>query len=306
MAPFAMKVIRGAFGIGERISPRMSGEAAFWLFSRTPNPKRLSERERQAVARAAPLMATARHHRLRSEGGCFMLHEFRPEGRRWTGTVLVLHGWQSRTEYMARLIEGLRDAGLRVMAMDFPGHGQSTGRKLNMAIAVRAVAHSAQWFGPFDAIVAHSFGGAVAVNSLAGTIGGVAPVKASKLVLIAAPESIENVLGGFGKLVNLGRRSSAAMQGRIKKISGRTLEQFGGKLLLAPLGTPTLIIHAPDDREVSERDARTYAEAGSHVVLHWADGLGHRRILGDSQVVARAVEFVTAADETGRGTATAA
>ena len=35
-----------------------------------------------------------------------------------------------------------------------------------------------------------------------------------------------------------------------------------------------------------------YADAGGHVRLHWADGLGHRRILADKGVVERAVAFV--------------
>ncbi|MBN9274270.1 MAG: alpha/beta hydrolase, partial [Mesorhizobium sp.] len=50
--------------------------------------------------------------------------------------------------------------------------------------------------------------------------------------------------------------------------------------------------HAPDDGEVSADHARSYAGAGDHVELFWADGLGHRRILADKGVVKRAVGFV--------------
>ncbi|TIX33931.1 MAG: alpha/beta hydrolase, partial [Mesorhizobium sp.] len=56
---------------------------------------------------------------------------------------------------------------------------------------------------------------------------------------------------------------------------------------------PTLVIHAPDDREVSADHATRYAGAGDHVSLHWADGLGHRRILADKGVVEHAVRFAT-------------
>ncbi|TIW71391.1 MAG: alpha/beta hydrolase, partial [Mesorhizobium sp.] len=69
--------------------------------------------------------------------------------------------------------------------------------------------------------------------------------------------------------------------------------EFTGDRQLAEAPVPTLIIHAPDDREVHADHARRYAGAGEHVHLHWADGLGHRRILADRNVVARAVGFVT-------------
>ena len=55
---------------------------------------------------------------------------------------------------------------------------------------------------------------------------------------------------------------------------------------------PALVIHAPDDREVSTDHALRYAKAGDHVRLHWVEGLGHRRILSDPGVVSSAVAFV--------------
>ncbi|TIW45430.1 MAG: alpha/beta hydrolase, partial [Mesorhizobium sp.] len=115
MASFGLKVIRGVFGAAEHVAPRLSGRAAFELFCRTPNVKALSDGERRAVERAAAFMAEARHHRLKTKKGCVMVHEFRPEpGRAPAGTVLVIHGWRSRTEYMRALIEGYRGAGYKV------------------------------------------------------------------------------------------------------------------------------------------------------------------------------------------------
>ncbi|TIU66099.1 MAG: alpha/beta hydrolase, partial [Mesorhizobium sp.] len=103
MASFGMKVIRGVFGAAEHVAPRLSGRAAFELF-------------------------------------CVAVHEFRPEpGREPRGTVLVIHGWRSRTEYMRALIEGFRGAGYKVVSLDLPGHGHSLGRHLNMVNAVEAV-----------------------------------------------------------------------------------------------------------------------------------------------------------------------
>ncbi|RUX05824.1 alpha/beta hydrolase, partial [Mesorhizobium sp. M8A.F.Ca.ET.059.01.1.1] len=152
MASFGLKVIRGVFGAAEHVAPRITGRAAFELFCRTPSTRTLTDGERRAIDRAAEFMAEARHHRLKTATGCVMVHEFRPEpGREPAGSVLVIHGWRSRTEYMRALIEGFRAAGYRVVSLDLPGHGHSQGRHLNMVNAVEAARVAGEWFGPFVA-----------------------------------------------------------------------------------------------------------------------------------------------------------
>ncbi|RWB98962.1 alpha/beta hydrolase [Mesorhizobium sp.] len=293
MASFGLKVIRGVFAAAEHVAPRLTGRAAFELFCRTPNAKILSDGERRAVDRAAGFMAEARHHRLKTKNGCVMVHEFRPEpGRRAVGTVLVIHGWRSRTEYMRTLIEAYRDAGYKVVSLDLPGHGQSQGRRLTLVSAVEAARLTGEWFGPFVAVVGHSFGGAVAANAVAGSVNDVPPLAAERLVLIAAPSSLPAIFNDFSRMLSVGPRSQAAMADRVERIAGRPLHEFTGDRQLASTPVPTLVIHAPDDREVAADHARLYAGAGDHVRLYWADGLGHRRILADRGVVERAVGFV--------------
>jgi pimeloyl-ACP methyl ester carboxylesterase len=292
MTSFGVKVIRSMFGAAEHVAPHLVGRAAFELFCRTPSRKSLSEGERRAVSRAAPFMAEARHHRLRTRSDCVVVHEFRPrQGRDNAGTVLVIHGWRSRTEYMRSLIESYRDAGYRVMSLDLPGHGASPGRRLTMVSAVDAVRAAGEWFGPFEAVIGHSFGGAVAANAVAGSVPDIAPIAASRLVLIAAPSSMPAIFDDFGRFLNLGPRSRSAVADQVERIAGRPLVEFTGALL-ASAPVPTLVIHAPDDREVAPDHAEAYADAGSHVRLHWAPGLGHRRILADRGVVEKALDFV--------------
>ncbi|TIV27955.1 MAG: alpha/beta fold hydrolase, partial [Mesorhizobium sp.] len=234
MASFGMKVIRGVFGAAEHVAPRLSGRAAFELFCRTPSVKALSDGERRAVERASAFMAEARHHRLKTRSDCVAVHEFRPEpGREPRGTVLVIHGWRSRTEYMRALIEGFRGAGYKVVSLDLPGHGHSLGRHLNMVNAVEAVRVTGEWFGPFAAVVGHSFGGAVAANAVAASVKGMPPLKVQKLVLIAAPSSLPAIFDDFSHRLNVGPRSRVAMADRVKHLSGRPLSEFTGDRQLA-------------------------------------------------------------------------
>jgi pimeloyl-ACP methyl ester carboxylesterase len=296
MPSFAMNVIRGAFGVAEHIVPGLTGRAAFELFCRTPNPKSLSDKEQKAVDQAARFMTEARRHRLTTKAGCVAAFDFRPEpGTPVFGTVLVIHGWRSRTEYMRSVIDAYRAVGYRVIAMDLPGHGHSSGRRLNMMLAVDAARVAGEWFGPFAAVVGHSFGGAVAVNAAVGSVSKIPPLATERLVLIAAPSSMPTLFEDFGRFLKLGPRTQTAIAAQVERVTGRPLEEFVGATQLAETRIPTLVIHAPDDREVSPDQARMFSAAGNHVRLHWAKPLGHRRILADPEVLAQATAFMATA-----------
>lgn len=294
MASLSQNAIRWLFGAAEHVAPAFAGRIAFTLFARTQNPNAMGSGARNAVARAAGFMSEARRHCLTTRFGRLTAFEFRPAaGRPWRGSVLVVHGWASRTEFMKAIVEGLRGANYRVVSLDLPGHGQSGGRQLNMVNALEALRVAGEWFGPFAAVVGHSFGGAVAVNAVAGSVKGIPPLAAERLVLIAAPSSMPAVFEGFAKLVNLGRRSYRTFAGRVEKIAGHPLDHYVGSRRLAEAAVPTLVIHAPGDREVPPAEARDHAAAGGHVRLIWVEGLGHRRILSDPGVVAKTVAFLS-------------
>lgn len=293
MAAFPLMVTRGLFALADHVAPRLTGRLAFALFRRTPDPGGRSARERAALAAAAGFMAEARRHPLGGPGACAVAHEFRPQGEGPFATALVIHGWGSRTEHMRPIIEALLERGVRVIGLDLPGHGSAPGRSLDLALAVGAVAQAAQWFGPFSAVVGHSFGGAVAVNAFAGSIRGIKPVPARRLVLVASPNCMPTIFEDFGRFLNLGPRTQSAIADRVAEITGRPLGDFVSSRQLAERPVETLVIHAPDDKEVSFANARAFENAGPQVQLERAPGLGHRRILGDPAIAERIAHFVS-------------
>ena len=135
MAPFASKVIRALFGAAEHVAPAPRRQVRRSSCSAAPPTRaRLSERERKAVERAAGFLAEARQHCLTTRTGRVMVLRV-PSARRAgerPARCWSIHGWGSRTEHMKALIEGLRDAGYRVVSLDLPGHGASPGRRLTM------------------------------------------------------------------------------------------------------------------------------------------------------------------------------
>lgn len=300
MAPFHLDVIRTVFSAGEKVAPRLTGRAAFELFCRTASRSRQTPGERRALEQARTFMSESRHHLLTMRsGGCVAVHEFRPDrldrrGKAVRETVLVVHGWRSRTEHMRALIAGYLADGYRVVSIDLPGHGASPGRRLNLRLGVEAVRAAADWFGPFAAIAGHSFGGTVAVNAVAGSVKGVEPVETGAIVTIASPGSMPAAFAEFSKAMRLGPLSQEAIAERVEEIAGRPLVEFESRDLLASLPIPALIVHDEQDKEVAVSEAREVAKAGGHLTLKLTSGLGHRRIIADEGVIGAAVGFVDA------------
>jgi hypothetical protein len=285
MALNRLEVIRAVLGQGGRLFPALAGRLAFELFCRTDDPARPGKKEQAAIDRAQPIMAEARKHRLKISSGCVVAHQFRANRSvPYKGKALVLHGWRSRTDFMARMIASLAADGWDVVGLDLPGHGQSTGRTLNVKRGVDAVQAAATWLGPFDIAVGHSFGGVVAVNAAIGGIKRFAPVPFERIAIIASPNSMPEMFNGVGRHFGLGKRAQAAMEQRIHDVAGYPVETFVMSEQLRRFGGGVLVCHAPDDREVAFAGAEAMDTAGNHVRLIPFDGLGHRRIIADDKV----------------------
>jgi pimeloyl-ACP methyl ester carboxylesterase len=70
---------------------------------------------------------------------------------------------------------------------------------------------------------------------------------------------------------------------------------------MAPhVGLPALIIHDHDDRDVSWHEGEAIARAWPHARFLRTEGLGHRRILLDPEVIGRAVRFLDPTSATDR------
>lgn len=297
MASFAIEVTRLALRCVSAISPETAGKLAFRLFSVTPSRKPKSDKEKAALEAAKPVIGRGRPVTLSFAGGWVMARHFEARcDRDPVRRVLLVHGWGSRSDYLAAMIDGLTAEGSEVVALDWPGHGASPGRTLTMPAAVRAIDAAWRHFGGFDVAVGHSFGGASLACAAGGLVCDVPSHIAKKMVLIGAPSEMTWLFKGFGKFLRLSSKAQAALEGMVVQLSGRRLEEFDAARILGVLAVPVLVIHAEDDKEVSADHARRYAAAGRNVELHWANGLGHRRIVSAAPVIERINAFIHARD----------
>jgi pimeloyl-ACP methyl ester carboxylesterase len=292
MAYDALGIIRPLVRVGSAIAPQLTGDLAFRAFCRPPRADGTNETQRKLIERAAARMDHAESWRLPCEGGEVQAYRFPASAGKSRGTVLLVHGWTGRAAFMSAFLEPLTAEGWDVVAIDLPGHGLSSGRALHVPLGVAALQAAHAAFGPFSGIVAHSFGGALATAFVSGAVARFPATPVGRLVLIATPSSMPELFVWFGRTIGLTERGRQAMEANVLRLSGRALSTFEGDAMLRRAGIPTLVLHAPDDKEVAFLSAERLASAGPHVALQALPGLGHRRILYAPQTVEAARAFL--------------
>lgn len=133
----------------------------------TPIPFPLEKQYRDFAERACEFVLknrseliirqTPRHHAI---------HRFAQPHTTNARKVLITHGWMSRAAYMVKLIRALHKQGYDVYALDFPAHGEAKGFQLPWTDAVMILQNVINTLGPFYAVIGHSFGGSMLLNTL--------------------------------------------------------------------------------------------------------------------------------------------
>lgn len=299
--PFAaLKVIRPVVNAASSLAPRLVGNLAFKAFCIPPKPRRLTETQAQLTDRALRRLQDGEtlrlaYHGTTFPGGDIAAWRFASVTKPARGVVALVHGWTSRAAFMSAFVEPLTEAGFDVVLLDLPGHGASPGRTLHVSNGIAALHALHRATGPWAGLVGHSFGGALAVAFASGAVAGFPPVAVGRLALISAPHSMPAIFRMFGSAIGLSPRGQEYLDANVLRLSGRDLASFECDRLLASVGVPTVVVHAPDDREVPVESAQAYAAAGPHVTLKLLPGLGHRRILYSPAAAREVTGFVAAA-----------
>ncbi|MEU9295114.1 alpha/beta hydrolase [Streptomyces sp. NPDC048266] len=278
MAP----LIRTALNATARLAPGTAGRLAFHLFVRPLGRARVRPGEEA-------LLATARTGHLQVRGKDVVTYTW-GDGRR---PVLVVHGWSSRASRLTALTEALLARGYSPVAFDAPGHGDSSGRASNIVEYREIIRELHARHGDFDAVVAHSFGVLAALFALRDG------VRTDRFVGLGGVGSFELLLAGFRAGLGLDERVLRCMRDhverRIAPDEPGLWDRFDADRDPGELGAPVLLLHDEDDDMVPLAQSRLLAGAhGDRARLVVTRGLGHRRILTDPEVVAEAVEFLTA------------
>ncbi|MDP3669552.1 MAG: alpha/beta hydrolase [Telluria sp.] len=199
--------------------------------------------------------------------------------------VLLVHGWGGHAGQMRALADALAAGGMRPVILEMPGHGHSAGWQSSLPQFARAIDYVTARLGPMQALLAHSLGASASAH----VAGRCLPVE--RLVLLAPAASPSGYTRMFAHVFGLAERTRAAMQARIEAREGMLMAQFEPAAAGPRVRVPTLVVHDRNDTINGFADGQAYAQAVSGAQLLATEGLGHRAILKDAQVIARVVAF---------------
>lgn len=209
---------------------------------------------------------------------------------RWTlGTgprVVLVHGWNGRGSQLLGFAAPLVQAGFSVTLFDLPGHGNSTGQSASVVHAGRALRALAQDIGEAHAVIAHSMGSAAALWAFSHGM------TVQRSVHLAGPSSLTPVVRGLAAAQGLGPADTAAFAGWVEGFIGMPLANVDIERLRLGLRHPGLILHDAEDRTVPIAASQALHAAWPGSRFDRLAGLGHRRLLQDTDVIARSVAFV--------------
>ena len=270
----SLRVVSALFRWVGPLAPGLMARWANWLWRRTARYPRSASEQR--------LLDKAERREVDSNGGPVVVLIW-GEGP----AVLLVHGWNGRGTQMGSFVSPLLRAGYRVVAVDAPGHGESTGRQCSVLMAAAALAAVGRGWGPFHAAITHSFGCACLLVAMSQGLA------VQRAVCISPPNRLEWLADRFADALTMPTSVRLAMLAQLEARYGVGIwEQVAADTLAARLTIPGLIIHDRQDRQVPWQLAADIAAAWPGAELQLTDGLGHSRILFHRDTIRRVLAFV--------------
>ncbi|HXD09013.1 MAG TPA: alpha/beta hydrolase [Anaerolineales bacterium] len=203
--------------------------------------------------------------------------------------VLLMHGWGGARAQMTGFVDPLLFAGYRVVAYDQPAHGESDGKMTNLLEIAPTMDLIAKQKGPFQAIIAHSFG--TLITSYALVKRNFPPP--ARLVYFGAFNQLMDSLPRFQVLAGLPDEIIEGLRAMIYENFGRdVLESITNESLTPQINIPALMFHDSADNVTPIDDSRAIARVWKSARLIETEGLSHRGALQSKTIHEQVVKFL--------------
>ena len=273
--PLPLKIIRWVFPRLEKVFPYLAHKYFIRLFF-TPFRYPVPEKERK-------IERDARQSTLEVEGKRIHVYSW------GTGPIiLTVHGWAGRATQFRDFIPVFVEAGYSVVGFDGPAHGKSAGKSTTLIEFGSVLKEVVKTVGLPVAIVAHSFGGVASLYSIMNGL------SVHKLINISSPTIGDDIINTYLKAISGSSGTGQAFKEYMVKTFHKSFDEFSALHIIkhVPPGLKLLLIHDDLDKEVAISNPIELKNVYPQADLYKTTGLGHTRILKDSTVITRCLDFI--------------
>ena len=260
----------------QAISPRLAARFAFKLFM-TPfkysRPKR--EKDMYEKAKKNRLFIPELNKKIQ-------VYELGNSKKK----VLLVHGWAGRGTQLYKIAESLVQKGFMTVSFDGTAHGGSEGKTSSMPEFIASMLELEKNYGSFDFVVGHSLGAMASLNAIKKGL------KVKKAILIGSGNSIIAICKQFIQRLELKPKVAIHLKNIMDKQLGEDTEVLSAYVAAKSVSIPVLVIHDKDDTDVPVACARDIKKNLINSEILITEGLGHRRVLTDTNVIEKIIHFI--------------
>jgi len=205
--------------------------------------------------------------------------------------IIVSHGWGDTSNSFQEMIVSLTKQGYLVAAIDHIGHGKSSGSKSHLLSFIETLELLTEQFHEdrieVSAIIGHSMG-AIATLNLPNHL-----LEDKKIILISSPINFFELMFEKVEQAGISRKLLTRVLESVSLKHGKTWQQLNTENNRDKLGLNVTFIHDRQDRYAPFEDVMLFLQAEKTTLIE-TQGLGHRRILSDTNVINNIAQVLSA------------
>ncbi len=261
----------------QAVSPSLTTKFAAKLFTtpiRHKLPKRELHMERESVQKSIVVTEIQKE---------IVVYEYGKSNKK----ILLVHGWSGRGTQLVKIADELLKLGYMTISFDAPAHGKSKGNSSIMIEFIASILEIEKQYGPFEFAVGHSLGGMSVLNAIKQNL------QVKKAVIIGSGDIIQDIIDDFICKLQLRPEYGIKLRNHFEAKFGGKMDDYSAYKAAEKTEVPVFVIHDKDDDDVSVKAAYNIQKHLKQSEIMITEGLGHRKILGDENVIQKVKEFIS-------------
>ena len=260
----------------QAVSPSLTTKFAAKLFTtpiRHKLPKRELHMERDSIQKSIVIPEIQKE---------IVVYEYGKSDKK----VLLVHGWSGRGTQLVKIADELLKMGYMTISFDAPAHGKSKGNSSIMIEFIASILEIEKQYGPFEFAIGHSLGGMSVLNAIKQNL------QVKKAVIIGSGDIIQDIIDDFICKLQLKPEYGIKLRNHFEAKFGGKMDDYSAYKAAEKTEVPVFVIHDKDDDDVSVKAAYNIQKHLKQSEIMITEGLGHRKILGDDNVIKKIIEFL--------------